>query len=63
MKVSKDVVKAVFYSNYSWSDERTIIPDEDGIVIRHTVDTETFMRCELLTADGKRAWTSPVALR
>ena len=56
-------VRVVFYSNGVWSDER--VTEGDGLT-RATCRLkphETFIRAEIIDAEGRTAWTSPIKTR
>jgi hypothetical protein len=62
LECTKDVVMAVFYSNHIWTKNR-VTKVSDGTVDYHPVNGETYIRIELITNDGRKAWTSPYSLR
>lgn len=61
LKCSKDVVMAVFYSNHIWTKNR-FSHVENGVAEYHVTPGETYIRVELITCDGRKAWTSPYSL-
>lgn len=62
LECSKNVMMAVFYSNHIWVKNR-VTQIKDGICEYHVNEGETYIRVELITNDGKKAWTSPFSMR
>lgn len=62
LECSRDVVMAVFYSNHIWTKDR-VSKVSNGSVDYHVGDGETYVRIELLSQDGRKAWTSPYSMR
>ena len=58
MEFSEDVMTVVFYSNHIWVPER-VTQVKDGKMDYHIAPGEFYLRAELITRDGRRAWTSP----
>lgn len=59
---SDDVMTAVFYSNAIWVPQRARAV-QGGSVDYHAEPGEFYLRAELLTGEGRRAYTSPIPLR
>ncbi|WP_165443919.1 PHP domain-containing protein [Lachnoclostridium sp. Marseille-P6806] len=59
---SADVMTAVFYSNAIWVPQR-VRGVRGGSVDYHAEPGEFYLRAELLTREGRRAYTSPIPLR
>jgi hypothetical protein len=62
VECSQDVIMAVFYSNHIWTPER-FMHVVDGCVDYHLKKGESYIRIELIRADGKKAWTSPYSVQ
>ncbi|MCH3961284.1 MAG: CehA/McbA family metallohydrolase [Solobacterium sp.] len=58
---TKDVVMACFYSNHIWTKER-FQHVQNGTAVYHLTEGESYIRAELITADGRKAWTSPYSV-
>ncbi len=59
LEFSKDVMTAVFYSNHIWTEGR-VAQVKGGKADYRLEAGEFFLRAELITRDGRKAWTSPV---
>lgn len=59
---SEDVQTAVFYSNHIWRKDR-VKHVEEGKVTYPIMKGDTYVRVELITIDGKKAWTSPFEVK
>lgn len=63
LTVSPGVKMVLFYNNYSWSRDHVSYPDENGQVVFHQENNETFVRAEAIDNEGRMAWLSPISLR
>ena len=62
LECSEDVTTAVFLSNAIWTPERVTVMKNGKTDYRITSE-ESYLRAELITWDGRRAWTSPFAVK
>lgn len=62
LECTRDVVMAVFYSNHIWTKDRVTYV-KDGTCDYAVNEGETYIRIELITTDGRKAWTSPFSMR
>lgn len=58
---STDVSRVVVYSNSVWVDER-VFDEPNGSVSYKIAPSDRYVRLELITPDGKKAWTSPFSV-
>lgn len=58
VECSKDVVMAVFYGNNIWTKDRFSLV-HNGKVDYEYNEATNYIRVELITTDGRKAWTSP----
>ena len=61
LEFSEDVMTVVFYSNHIWVPER-VTQVKGGRMDYHIAPGEFFLRAELITRDGRKAWTSPLRI-
>lgn len=61
LEFSEDVMTVVFYSNHIWVPER-VTQVKGGKMDYHIAPGEFFLRAELITRDGRKAWTSPLRI-
>ena len=59
LEFSEDVMTVVFYSNHIWVPQR-VTQVQDGRMDYQVAPGEFFLRAELITRDGRKAWTSPI---
>ncbi len=59
LEFSEDVMTVVFYSNHIWVPQR-VTQVKGGRMDYRIAPGEFFLRAELITRDGRKAWTSPV---
>lgn len=62
VECSRDVVLAVFYSNHIGTRGR-VTQVKNGTCEYNVNEGETYIRIELITNDGRKAWTSPFYMR
>ncbi len=58
-----EVETIVFYSNNAWVTGRTRTGEGMTESVYHIQPTDTFVRCEIIDAQGRSAWLSPIKLK